>query len=103
MQRSYTYTIDTDENGNLEIWMKDGINETPFIHQPFNPDGGQPWTDEAEAKAWADEQVSAMSFRDANPQPEPIDPSDYIRQAQEDSERIKNLETTMAEILKKLS
>ena len=103
MERNYTYTINPDDAGNLEIWMQDGINDIPFIHQPFNPNGGEPWVNEAEAKAWADEQVAIMIERDANPPAPPADPTDYIAQAQEDSLRIKNLETTMAEILKKLS
>jgi hypothetical protein len=64
--RNYTYTINATSSG-WEIWGKDGINEIPFLYQPFNPDNNSPWVSEAEAKAWSDAQISMLVARDLSP------------------------------------
>lgn len=44
----------------LEVLIFNGDQETPFIYQPYLPDG-TPFKDEAEAHAWADEFVAGFS------------------------------------------
>jgi len=123
-QREYRYEINED----LELRIWDGVNEAPFILQPFNPNDNQPWVDRDEAEAYAlktlagieeaerlaaedpdyfkkkrDEELKnhLLNHNGRNIQLSP-EQETLIAQAQEDSEKIRRIEEIVNEILKKL-
>jgi hypothetical protein len=55
------------ENGIIFAWVDN--EEKPWIEQPFNPNGHQPWASELDAKAWADNWIVEFNNR---PEPTPL-------------------------------
>lgn len=51
------YEIDSE---NYAITMWDGVNEEPFMYQPWYPDG-TPWASYNDAKRWADLKVAELT------------------------------------------
>lgn len=49
------------ENDFICAWVDK--DSTPWIEQPFNPNGNCPWTSEESAKAWADRWIEEYNSR----------------------------------------
>lgn len=56
------YSYEIDENG--AVWIYDGVNPEPFMHQPTWPNN-TPWK-EGEASKWADQVILSLTDSEAD-------------------------------------
>lgn len=126
-EKNFRYEINED----LELRIWDGLNDEPFMLQPFNCDNeNKPWKDRDEVIAFAEKIINEVKETDklvaedpdyfkklqekklsdyGHPVANNFDPvltpeqRTLIEQAREDSERIKRIEQVLADILNKLN
>ena len=64
----------TFSDGVLKIWSPDRTEaDDPNIIQPFNPEGGQPWSSEVQANEWADKTIYLIENPPVIEAPAPVE------------------------------